>query len=63
MSRPLPRAPIQLDGVFDDPEIVRELIERHAPYFPVQRYFTNQAEFEASSGKGGMFIAPMRRNA
>lgn len=58
MSRPLPRAPIRIDCVFDRPEIVRELIERHSPYLPVQRYFNNQAEFEASSGQGAMFIAP-----
>ena len=58
MSRTLPRSPVQLDSVFADPGIVREMIERHSPYLPVQRYFTNQAEFEASSGKGAMFIAP-----
>ena len=58
MSRALPRSPRQIDSVFDDPEIVRALIERHSPYLPVQRYFTNQAEFEASSGQGKMFIAP-----
>jgi hypothetical protein len=58
MARPLPRPPIRIDSVFDDPSIVRDLIERHAPYLPVQRYFTNQAEFEASSGQGRMFIAP-----
>ena len=44
MSRPLPRAPRQIDSVFDDPEIVRALIESHSPYLPVQRYFTNQAD-------------------
>ncbi len=58
MVRPLPRSPIQIDSVLDDPEIIRDLIERHSPYLPVQRYFANQAEFNASSGQGKMFIAP-----
>ena len=35
----------------DDPEIIRDLIERHSPYLPVQRYFTNDAEYRASSGR------------
>jgi hypothetical protein len=51
--------PIFVDEVFDDPEIVRRLIERHSPYLPVQRYFATEAEFRASSGKGQtMLIAP-----
>jgi len=58
MSRALPRTPIQLDSVLDDPEMIRDLVERHSPYLPVQRYFANQAEFNASSGRGKMFIAP-----
>ena len=58
MSNPLPRSPITIDPVFEDPAIVRTLIERHGPYLPVQRYFRNQAEYEASSASGPMFIAP-----
>ena len=51
--------PIFIDRVFDEPEIVRTLIERHSPYLPVQRYFTNDAEYRASSGQGEqMIIAP-----
>lgn len=58
MTRPLPRPPVRIDSVFDSPEVVRGWIEDNAPYLPVQRYFTNQAEFEASSGQGRSFIAP-----
>jgi hypothetical protein len=38
---------------------VKRLIEQHSPYLPVQRYFTNDAEYRASSGQGeAMIIAP-----
>lgn len=61
---PLPRPPIAIDRVFDDPGIVRSLVERHAPYWPVQRYFANSAEYAALSGKeaaAGMIVAPVFR--
>ncbi len=50
--------PIFLDRVLERPERFRELVERHAPYFPVQRYFESGAEYRASSGSGPMIIAP-----
>jgi len=50
--------PIFFDEVFDDPSRVRALVEREAPYAPVQRYLRNQAEFNASSGHAAMVIAP-----
>jgi hypothetical protein len=51
--------PIFIDRVLDDPELFRELIEQHSPYWPVQRYFANDAEYRANSGSGRkMIIAP-----
>jgi len=51
--------PIFIEPVLDDPRIFRDLIERNAPYWPVQRYFTNDAEYRANSGTGQkMIIAP-----
>jgi hypothetical protein len=53
------RPPIQLARLLDEPGSFRELIERHAPYFPVQRYLATDAEFRLSSGRGGFnIIAP-----
>lgn len=56
-----PRPPILLDPCFGDAELIPSLIRRHGPYQPVQRYFANQAEFEAMSGADDvrlMVIAP-----
>jgi len=53
-----------LDHVLDDPGLVRRLVERHAPYWPVQRYFGNAAEYAALSGAMDateMPIAPVFR--
>jgi len=50
--------PILLPKVLDTPEHFRELIERHAPYAPVQRYFANAAEARSQSSSGPMIIAP-----
>jgi len=36
--------PVRIDGLFDDPDAVRLLVARHAPYWPVMRYFANPAE-------------------
>lgn len=61
---PLPRPPIRMDRVLDDPGVVRTLVERHAPYWPVQRYFANAAEYAALSGAGDavdMPVAPVFR--
>lgn len=58
-------APIQIDSVLDDPQLVRRLVEANAPYAPVQRYFTDDAEFHAAAGEDSrgqpMFIAPVFR--
>jgi hypothetical protein len=59
-----PRPPIVLERVLDDAALVRRLVERHAPYWPVQRYFANSAEYAAMSGKetaGEMPVAPVFR--
>ena len=57
-----PRPPIPIAPVLDDPDQIRRLVERHAPYLPVQRYFRSDAEFDASSGTrpdgGAAIIAP-----
>ena len=50
-------APELLDPVFEDPEFLRALVEREAPYAPVQRYFQNEAQSQASGAPGGI-IAP-----
>jgi hypothetical protein len=42
----------------DRPELVRELLERTAPHFPVQRYFQSGAEMRAQSGPAALIIAP-----
>jgi hypothetical protein len=45
----VPRPPIFVDRVLDDPDLVRRLAERNAPYWPVQRYFASAAEMQALS--------------
>ncbi len=61
---PLPRPPVVLDTAVDDPGLVRSLIDAHQPYWPVQRYFANSAEYAALSGQAEpaqMIIAPVFR--
>jgi hypothetical protein len=61
---PLPRPPVVLDRAVDDPAMVHELIARHQPYWPVQRYFANSAEYAALSGSAEpstMIVAPVFR--
>jgi len=60
---PLPRTPVVLDAAVDDPQLVRDLIDAHQPYWPVQRYFANSAEYAALSGNSAssMVIAPVFR--
>lgn len=57
--------PIQINSVLDDPGLVRQLVEANAPYAPVQRYFSGDAEFQATAGEESrakpMFIAPVFR--
>jgi len=54
--------PVFVERVLEDPGLVRQLVERHGPYAPVQRYFGSVAEYEASSGRGSaggrMIVAP-----
>ena len=62
--RPVSRAPIQLEPAVDDPAVVHRLIDAHAQYWPVQRYFANDAEYAALSGRdaaAGMIVAPVFR--
>ena len=61
---PLPRTPVVLDPAVDDAAAVHRLIDAHQPYWPVQRYFANSAEYAALSGQGEpsqMIIAPVFR--
>jgi hypothetical protein len=60
----LPRPPVTLPTAGDDPGRVHRLIDAHAPYWPVQRYFANGAEYAALSGNGAgapMIVAPVFR--
>jgi hypothetical protein len=64
VTLPLPRPPVVLDRAVDDPAVVRALIDAHQPYWPVQRYFANSAEYAALSGQAEpaqMIIAPVFR--
>ncbi len=66
-----PRPPIFLDPLLDDPALVRALVERHAPYWPVQRYFASAEEMRALSDtaarsgtrdeRTGMVVGPVFR--
>ena len=63
-AMPLPRPPVAIDRVVEDPGSVRRLVEARAPYWPVQRYFGNDAEYATLSGAGGaapMIVAPVFR--
>jgi hypothetical protein len=42
--------PVLLDPVLDDPGLVDRLVDEHQPYWPVQRYMANSAEYAALSG-------------
>jgi hypothetical protein len=47
-----------------DPAAIERLIEAHAPYWPVQRYFANSAEYAALAGADGatpMIVGPVFR--
>jgi hypothetical protein len=67
---PLPRQPVVIESLFDDPAGVRALVERHAPYWPVQRYFASAEEQRALSdsagrpgaeARGGLVVGPVFR--
>lgn len=55
---PAHRPPIFIDALLDEPDALRALIERHAPYYPVQRYFSSDAEHRATSADANLIIAP-----
>lgn len=60
----LPRTPVSIATAVDDPAVVQRLIDRLAPYWPVQRYFANSAEYAALSGRDAgqpMIVAPVFR--
>jgi hypothetical protein len=61
VSATRPRPPVFLDRLLDEPAIVPELVERHAPYWPVQRYFASAEEMRALSKTSGRDGAPDAR--
>ncbi len=68
MHRFIPRPPVAVDRVLDDPTLVRRLVEANAPYEPVQRYFANPQEqqvlsqkSEGGDGSASLFVAPIFR--
>ena len=52
--------PIRIDSLLEEPGAVRQILERHAPYAPVQRYLRSAAEFRNASGSAAQrhLIAP-----
>ena len=67
---PLPRRPVFIESLFDDPSGVQALVARHAPYWPVQRYFASAEEQRALSDSserpgatrgGGLVVGPVFR--
>ena len=56
----MPRAPIQIDRVLDDPDRIRELVLANAPYWPVYRYFSDSVELAASGAPVRDLGAPMQ---
>lgn len=68
MHQRAPREPVPIGAVFDDPARVDRLVADLAPYWPVQRYLSNRAEYATVSGQRGsdrqpeeMVIAPVFR--
>ncbi|HET6964582.1 MAG TPA: hypothetical protein VFH58_07385, partial [Acidimicrobiales bacterium] len=60
----LPRPPVVLPVAVADPSLTEDLLVRHGPYWPVQRYVSNDAEYAALSGgpkDAKMPIAPVFR--
>lgn len=50
MADHLPRPAVVLDRVLDDPARIESLLRDLAPYWPVQRYMANRAEYATLSG-------------
>lgn len=46
---PRPLTPIAIDQAYEDPGAVSALVERHAPYWSIQRYVASEAELAAVS--------------
>lgn len=64
MDAPLPRTPIAIDAAVEDPAALRRLVESRAPYWPVQKYFSNDAEYASLAGDATgapMIVAPVFR--
>ena len=59
------RPPVEIDAVLEDPTSIRRRIEANQPYAPVQRYFSDDAEYRATAGANSrhkdVFIAPVFR--
>ena len=54
------RAPIHLDRVLADPNLIHELVREHAPYWPVYRYFSEPGELQATGAPVGQTADRMR---
>jgi len=52
------RPPIFVDRVLPEGFDFHAMVERNAPYAPVQRYFANAAEAASQSSRGPLVIAP-----
>lgn len=48
-----------LDRAVDDPALVHRLVDAHQPYWPVQRYLANSAEYSALSGDTAAATLPV----
>ena len=46
----MPRPHVAIGEVFDDPSRIDRLVREHQPYWPVQRYMANRAEYATLSG-------------
>jgi hypothetical protein len=59
----LPRAPVVIPELLEDPGLVRRLVAANGPYWPVQRYMANTAEYAALSGnpEAAQVVAPVFR--
>lgn len=68
MTGTLPRFPVGINSVFDDPTLIEHLVDTLHPYWPVQRYMANRAEYATLSGgsahrdpQAAMPVAPVFR--
>ena len=64
MVQVLPRRPVVIQRVFEDPSVVEDLLLAHQPYWPVQRYASTNAEYATLSGSrtsAAPIVAPVFR--